>query len=200
MNEGKLYSYLIDPLLRRMHTRTASLVQPGEQVLDLACGNGTLALMMAQKGAVVTGIDLSEKAIIYGEKRKEKNRLLNLTFMVSDATMRGNWTDTSYDVVVLSMALHQFSPSDITTILQMVNRIASHFIILDYASPMTSRVSGKLATLIERLAGSEHYNNYKQYQERGGAVSLLKEQGMVPGFTMSGGGGVFQLIRGITAA
>ena len=35
----------------------------GQKILDVGCGGGILSESMAQKGAVVTGIDLSEKAL-----------------------------------------------------------------------------------------------------------------------------------------
>ncbi|MGN6703720.1 MAG: bifunctional 2-polyprenyl-6-hydroxyphenol methylase/3-demethylubiquinol 3-O-methyltransferase UbiG, partial [Burkholderiaceae bacterium] len=35
----------------------------GKTVLDVGCGGGILAESMARKGAMVTGIDLSEKAL-----------------------------------------------------------------------------------------------------------------------------------------
>jgi len=36
---------------------------PGKKVVDIGCGGGILAESMAKKGATVTGIDLSEKAL-----------------------------------------------------------------------------------------------------------------------------------------
>lgn len=36
---------------------------PGKNVIDVGCGGGILAESMAKKGAIVTGIDLSEKAL-----------------------------------------------------------------------------------------------------------------------------------------
>jgi SAM-dependent methyltransferase len=37
--------------------------QPGERILDIGCGNGTLTLKIAQRGATVTGIDNSLEMI-----------------------------------------------------------------------------------------------------------------------------------------
>ena len=51
----------INPLrLEWIHAR-ASL--SGKKVIDVGCGGGILAESMAKKGAIVTGIDLSEKAL-----------------------------------------------------------------------------------------------------------------------------------------
>lgn len=51
----------INPLrLEWIHARSAL---SGKRVLDVGCGGGILAESMARKGATVTGIDLSEKAL-----------------------------------------------------------------------------------------------------------------------------------------
>ncbi len=51
----------INPLRLDWIDRTAGLA--GKKVLDVGCGGGILAESMATRGAVVTGIDLSDKAL-----------------------------------------------------------------------------------------------------------------------------------------
>lgn len=51
----------INPLRLKWIDGIASL--NGKQVLDVGCGGGILAEAMAQKGALVTGIDLAEKSL-----------------------------------------------------------------------------------------------------------------------------------------
>lgn len=51
----------INPLRLQWIDRHAAI--SGKQVLDIGCGGGILAESMAQRGAEVTGIDLSEKAL-----------------------------------------------------------------------------------------------------------------------------------------
>ena len=51
----------INPL--RLEWINAKAAITGKTVLDVGCGGGILAESMAKKGAVVTGIDLSEKAL-----------------------------------------------------------------------------------------------------------------------------------------
>ena len=51
----------INPLRLEWIDRQAAI--PGKRVLDIGCGGGILAESMAAKGALVTGIDLSEKAL-----------------------------------------------------------------------------------------------------------------------------------------
>src|SRR3954469_25879267 len=51
----------IEPLLEH--------VQPGERVLDVGCGLGTLAAAAAQKGATVTGVDLAAGMVAEARRR-----------------------------------------------------------------------------------------------------------------------------------
>ena len=51
----------INPLRLEWIDRHANL--SGKTVLDIGCGGGILAESMAERGAIVTGIDLSEKAL-----------------------------------------------------------------------------------------------------------------------------------------
>jgi len=53
--------HAINPLRLEWIDRHANL--PGKKVLDIGCGGGILSESMAQRGAEVTGIDLSEKAL-----------------------------------------------------------------------------------------------------------------------------------------
>lgn len=55
----------INPLRLEWIDSQASLA--GKRVLDVGCGGGILAESMARKGAIVTGIDLSEKALNVAE-------------------------------------------------------------------------------------------------------------------------------------
>ena len=48
------------------------LLQPGQRVLDVACGGGRHSLAMARRGALVTGIDLGPAAIITARRRARK--------------------------------------------------------------------------------------------------------------------------------
>jgi len=64
--KGFFYRVFIDPLINGLRRRVASMILPGEKVIDIACGTGVLSLAMARHASHVTGIDLSEDMITTG--------------------------------------------------------------------------------------------------------------------------------------
>jgi trans-aconitate methyltransferase len=73
--------------------------RPGERILDIGCGTGSLTSDIAKTGASVLGIDLSEAMI---EKSREKYP--QLSFAVANAeTFRA---DETFDAVFSNAALH----------------------------------------------------------------------------------------------
>jgi len=48
------------------------LLQPGQRILDVACGGGRHSLAMARRGAIVMGIDLGPAAIATAQRRAKK--------------------------------------------------------------------------------------------------------------------------------
>jgi SAM-dependent methyltransferase len=73
-------------------------IQPGERVLDVACGTGNLALPAAKAGAVVTGVDIAPNLVAQARKRAEAENL-NCQFDEGDAEALP-YEDGSFDTVV----------------------------------------------------------------------------------------------------
>lgn len=174
-----IYKNLIDPMLNTSHTRAASMVKTGEKVLDVACGNGTLALMIAQKnGGNVKGIDLDEAKLKQAEQTRKRVGATSVQFIQADATDLSNFGDNEFNTALVSMAIHQFSPAEGVLVLKEMKRVAAKIIIVDYAFPMNAGFYGWLARTIEWIAGGEHYSNFKQYMKNGGIDSLLSKTGL----------------------
>jgi len=55
-------------------------------VLDLATGTGSVALLLAEEGYKVTGVDLSEQMLVMARKKAIERNLQNVTFLQQDAT------------------------------------------------------------------------------------------------------------------
>jgi Methylase involved in ubiquinone/menaquinone biosynthesis len=82
-------------------------IQPGMKVLDVACGSGNLAIIAAQKGAKVTGIDIADNLIDSARTRADAAGL-NIKFEVGDAEAMP-YEDNSFDLV-MTMFGAMFAP------------------------------------------------------------------------------------------
>lgn len=80
LSYGKEYSTLIFP--RLLATLRALKIAPSSMV-DIACGTGSLALMLAEKGWTVWGIDGSDKMIAQARAKFMKNERAG-SFLVQD--------------------------------------------------------------------------------------------------------------------
>lgn len=82
------------------------------KVLDAGCGEGVLSVMMAQKGAVVTGCDLStpnvDKSKLYAIENNVKD---STEFLVGDAE-KLPFPDNTFDLVVSSHVLEHLPDFD----------------------------------------------------------------------------------------
>ena len=91
-------------------------LQPGMRVLDVACGTGNLALPAAQRGAVVTGVDIAPN-LIEQARENAKREGLNVQFDEGDAENL-SYADGSFDAVV-TMFGAMFTPRPDVTAAEM---------------------------------------------------------------------------------
>lgn len=80
---------------------------PGAQVLDVACGTGNLAIPLARRGAVVTGVDIAGNLLAQARERARTENL-TVTFDEGDAEQLP-YANRSFDAVV-SMFGAMFAP------------------------------------------------------------------------------------------
>ncbi len=108
---------LYDPMtrlggVRRRHARVVDLagITSGERVLDLGCGTGNLALLVARTvpGTVVTGVD-PDRPSLEQAARKARRRGLPMT-LVRGYGQAIPLPDASVDHVVSALALHHVEP------------------------------------------------------------------------------------------
>ncbi|WP_433472219.1 class I SAM-dependent methyltransferase [Spirillospora sp. CA-142024] len=94
--------------VRALHERAVELagIEPGQAVADIGCGTGnlSLAVLAAQPGARVTGLD-PDGAALRRAARKARRRGVALT-LVQGYADRIPAQDASLDHVVSSLALH----------------------------------------------------------------------------------------------
>lgn len=68
-----------------------------DRVLDAACGCGYGTAMLADKGAEVTGVDISEHAIGFASKNFKRG---STNFIIADLTKKMSFPDGTFDKVV----------------------------------------------------------------------------------------------------
>lgn len=111
---------LYDPVVRyttREHRFKTTLLaqaklQPGQHVLDLACGTGTLAIMAKQRVPMLqlTGLD-GDPAILQRARSKAAKQHVSIQFEHGYATALP-FADASYDRVLSSLFFHHLIPND----------------------------------------------------------------------------------------
>jgi ubiquinone/menaquinone biosynthesis C-methylase UbiE len=111
---------------------------PGQNVLDVACGSGTAALVAARRYCTVTGIDYVPELIDRARKRAEACGL-PVNFQVEDA-QKLPFPDNSFDVV-LSVYGVQFAPDHVKAASELL-RVCKPGGKIGLASPIPDGWSG----------------------------------------------------------
>jgi ubiquinone/menaquinone biosynthesis C-methylase UbiE len=99
--------------LARLRREIAARVTADSRVLDVGCGTGSLAVMMAKNGARVLGIDTSEPMLdvarqrVVGEDVAERVELRRLSAMEIEKLPRA-----AYDFVVSTLVLSELSDEE----------------------------------------------------------------------------------------
>jgi demethylmenaquinone methyltransferase/2-methoxy-6-polyprenyl-1,4-benzoquinol methylase len=194
VESGIFYSTVIDPVLAGMRKRIASEINPGEKVLDVACGTGAQVFEMAHRAKEVVGADLSESMYNKAQKTLKKKKLSNVSFCLCDATGRTKFSDKTFDVATMSLALHQFPPEMHETILSEMKRVARKIIIIDYAFPLPKNITGTGSRFAEFFAGREHYRNFKKYNRLGGLPGILPKNKLTIEKEIFFARGAFQMV------
>lgn len=94
-------------------------IRPGDEVLDLGCGDGTTALPSARIGANVTGIDIARNLVDAGNRRAAAEGLKNCRFQHGDASNLAGVPDHSFDWVVTVFGA-MFAPRPLDVAREMV--------------------------------------------------------------------------------
>ncbi len=152
---------LYDPLLKwgmREETFKRRLIerahaQPGQQVLDLGCGTGTLTVMLKQAAplAHITGIDGDEKVLAIA-KAKAGQAQVDISWDHGLA-YELPYPENSFDLIVSSLVVHHLASTDKVRAFREVRRIlrpAGEFHIVDFGRPF-SLLTGIQTTIMKGL-------------------------------------------------
>ncbi len=177
-----MYSVVLKPLLRGLRECIlhCAKISKNDIVLDVACGTGDQALLFAKRGAIVTGVDLSEEMIAVA---KRETRNFPVTLLQCDAT-RLPFKNNTFHVSTCTLTLHSLNPHAREKVLKEMKRVTKkngRIIIGDYTIPRSKSITTVVDRLIfwsiERfLTDKEHHKNYKLFMTLGGIHSFVKKQ------------------------
>lgn len=171
----KIYKIFIDPLLRKLRKKIASLISVDSKVIEIASGTGAQSLYLANLGYKVTGIDINEVMIDCAKKSAINQNLSNITYKKADGSNLNFINDKEYDYAIITLALHELNDDLRKKIINEMQRVSKKIIIADYNTPLPKNFSGYVSKRIEQLVGGAHYSNFKKYIKRGGLLSLLED-------------------------
>ena len=100
-------------------------VQPGNRVLEIGCGTGSLAVMMARRGAEVVGIDVSPAMLGEAEKKVTDEGLGDrITLRRMDASeIDRQFEEQSFDVIVSTLVFSELNEMEQRYVLAAVRRL-----------------------------------------------------------------------------
>jgi 2-polyprenyl-3-methyl-5-hydroxy-6-metoxy-1,4-benzoquinol methylase len=115
-----------------------SLLRPlaGKHVLEIGCGDGEAAVLLASLGARVTGVDVSARSIDLAESRAELSGVRDRTCFVCAPLMRAELPRRSFDAVWGDGILHHVI-DEIDGVMERVVTWAKHGATCVFTEPVS---------------------------------------------------------------
>ncbi|MGB7286997.1 MAG: class I SAM-dependent methyltransferase [Salaquimonas sp.] len=85
--------------------RTKSYLKPADHVLELGCGTGSTAMLLADDVASITASDVSPNMVSIGERKAAERNIQNVNFVAADL-FNLNIAAGPYDTVMAFNLLH----------------------------------------------------------------------------------------------
>ena len=174
-----IYDTFTEPFnagLRQMALRMIP-PQPGMRVLEVGCGTGTNIQKYSQAGCEVFGIDLSPAMLAEAQRKLGPEVGLHR----ADATGLP-YAGGVFDLVIAMLTLHEMpnaSRPGVLNEMQRVLRTDGQLLLIDFLPGSLRFPKGYgirlFIRMIERIAGREHYRNYRDFMARGGLAPLITE-------------------------
>jgi ubiquinone/menaquinone biosynthesis C-methylase UbiE len=140
--------------LERVHRDITQRLEPGAHVLDIGCGTGALAVLLARKGIQVTGLDISPQMLSQATRRVREEELGHLVKLreLGAVNLDVAFDGASFDAVVSTLVFSELSDDEIEYTLAECHRIlrgSGRLLVADEVLPDSAL--GRLSTLILRL-------------------------------------------------
>jgi demethylmenaquinone methyltransferase/2-methoxy-6-polyprenyl-1,4-benzoquinol methylase len=140
--------------LARVHADIAARLEAGDRVLDVGCGTGMLAVLLARRGCQVTGIDRSPLMLAQAARRLQGEGLEAQVVLreLGAVDIDTAFGDAAFDAVTSTLVFSELSDDEAAYVLAECRRIlvpGGHLLIADEVLP-ESRL-GKLGSSLFRL-------------------------------------------------
>lgn len=151
-------------------------LQSGQSVMDLACGTGTLALMLqqSQPGVHVIGLDADSKILSIAKKKMQENRADSIHF-VEGFSVQIPFSDNRFHHVFTSLFIHHLTMKKKLESFKEVRRVlkpGGQLHVLDFEKPQNVLMRAAFLP-VQFLDGFETTSPYVQ----GIIPDLLKKTG-----------------------
>jgi len=174
---AKIYDPVLYLALKpiRIEVMVELLEYKEKAILDLCCGTGNQLKLLSKHGFKnLHCLDISNSMLNIAKKNKFPVKIYS-----EDAT-KTNFKNEAFDIVIVSFALHEKDRKTQEALIEEAHRIikANGLILaVDYVfDNKTAKYSRILITIIEKIAGGEHYRNFKNYIKSDGLSSLIKKE------------------------
>ncbi len=104
--------------LTKIKRQIADHTNPGDRVLDLGCGTGTLAQMCIERGAEVTGVDANGGMLEVAKRNSPSANFLNISLSNLDEHLE----DESFDIILSTLAFSELTRAERLHVLQQIKR------------------------------------------------------------------------------
>jgi ubiquinone/menaquinone biosynthesis C-methylase UbiE len=140
--------------LEKVRQDIAGRANAGDRVLDVGCGTGALAAMLAHKGARVTGIDIAPPMLSQAAARVRKEGLVDRVELkeMGAVDLDSAFPGEGFDIVVSTLVFSELSDDEIEYTLAECWRIlrpGGQLLVLDEILP--DSMLGQIGTFLLRL-------------------------------------------------
>lgn len=174
---AKIYDPLLSPALKQVRIAVLNelLKYKSKDILDLCCGTGDQLKLLSKNGFKnLHCLDLSDSMLKIARKGN-----FPIKIYAADAAKTG-FKSGSFDVIIISFAIHEKDRNTQESMINEAHRIIKEnglMLIVDFIFDERTMLAGRLGiSLIERIAGKEHYRNFRSYIKNNGLSDLIKPE------------------------
>nr|WP_320190322.1 class I SAM-dependent methyltransferase [uncultured Desulfobacter sp.] len=172
---AKIYDPVLYFALKNIRQDIIRLIPDHDvRILDLCCGTGDQLKRLSDAGfSNLKGVDLSPDML------KVARRGNKIATLIKCDVRHTGLPGASFDIIIISFAVHEKPAGVQTKMIAEARRLLApggQLILVDFSLDDQTKKTSKIAVdMIERLAGKEHYRNFKAYVRNGGMSPLIRD-------------------------